>query len=267
MGFLGGLLGEAIGGLTNAFGGGQQQGFQQQQGQQQKGLDAMQASYGQGRDQLQPLYGAGMGAIPQYQASLNTMANPVSSYNNIMGQYDTSPAAKFQMQQMQKAMDQSAAAGGTLGSPSQQQALAQYSQGLTSNDMQNFFGNVMGIQGQYQSGLGNLIGQGANAAGQLNNNFMGQGTNQGMLYNAMGNSALGSAEGKAAGQMGLASAIGQGFNALPDGTIGKLFGGGGSGNVSYGSGGPMEASNYGGAQPSGGGYGQQINNMFSGSLF
>lgn len=221
--------------LDAIFGGGGQQGYGDAANSIQQGIDAMRNSYAQGRDVLQPFYNAGTSALPQYQNLLESMKNPVQFYNGVMDQYNGSPQYNFEMQQMQKAMNQAAAAGGTLGSPSQQQALAQYAQGLSSEDMQRFFGNIMGVQGQYQTGLGNLINTGQNAANTINGNFMNQGNNEGMLYNAKGNAELGAAQSQAAGDQGLFSSIfnlpsmiTQGVNGFK--SLGNLFTGAGGNN-------------------------------------
>ncbi len=55
--------------------------------------------------------------------------------------------------------------------------MQQNASNISSQDMQKWLGNVLGVNQQYGSGLNNLMGYGANSANQMSNMFgeMGQG--------------------------------------------------------------------------------------------
>lgn len=151
-----------------------------------QGKDAVQNNFDQGSQYLQPYNQAGMNAMGQYSQALNGMSNPVGYMNNIMSQYQQSPQAQFETQEMQRASNNSAAAGGQLGSPAQQMAVSRYQNQISNADQQRFFNNAQGINNQYLGGLQGLTGQGFNAAGQMNQNRMGLGDDLATLLQNMG---------------------------------------------------------------------------------
>jgi len=153
-----------------------------------------------------PFYQAGAGAIPQYQNWLNTQANPSGFINHLMRQYQQSPYAKFLNEQGQRALTNQASAEGLIGSSPYQQAGIDYSQKIASQDMQNWLGNVLGINTQYGAGLGGLIGGGQGSANNLSN-----------LYQDAARFMGGMSYGQEAGQL-------QDRNSIWSG-IAKLFGG------------------------------------------
>jgi hypothetical protein len=112
---------------------------------------------------LSPYMQAGNGAIGTYQNALNQMQDPTKFMNNIMGQYQQSPWAKFQTQQGINAANNAGSASGMLGSGAEQKELADYAQNISSRDMQQYFNNAMGINNQYLGGYGHLMDNGLNA--------------------------------------------------------------------------------------------------------
>lgn len=135
-----------------------------------------------------PYWQAGVNAIPQYQSWLSGMANPQQWINNAMNSYQQSPWAKFSTQQGLRAGENAASASGLMGSTPFEEYAQQNAQNISSQDMQNWLANVMGINTQYGAGLGGIMGQGANAANSLANVY-------GNMGNAMGQSAYGQAAG------------------------------------------------------------------------
>ncbi len=205
-----GVLG-GIGSIVSGFNSGAKQAQQYNQ----QGMQNQQQQYDQGLGYLNPYQQAGTQALGQYQGYLNQFQDPNQYYNNVMSNYQQSPAAQFQIQQGEQSANRAAAAGGNVGTPAEQKALMQYSQGVSNQDMQQYFNNQMGISNQYGQGLGNLMNQGFGAAGQMNQNRMGLGDAIGNWYQNMGQNAM---YGQQAQNQGLFGGIG---GIL--GGIGSLF--------------------------------------------
>lgn len=137
----------------------------------------------------QPFWEAGKGAIPGYQNWLQGMKDPSGFVNNLMGQYQQSPWAKYQTQQANRAAQNFGSASGLTGSTPLMQQAQQNSANISSQDMNNWLGNVLGVNTQYGQGLNNMMGMGANAANALTN-----------MYGQMGQQMGEAAYGKEAGQ-------------------------------------------------------------------
>lgn len=118
-----------------------------------------------------PFLQAGYGAIPNFQAWLGSMQDPSGFINKLMGQYQESPWARYQQQQSIRAGTNAASASGLTGSTPFAQQLQQNAQNISSQDMQNWLQNVLGINTQYGQGNQYLMGQGANAANAMTNMF------------------------------------------------------------------------------------------------
>jgi hypothetical protein len=131
-----------------------------------------------------PFYNAGVAAIPRYQNWTNTMSNPSDFINRLMNQYQQSPWAKFQTQQAMRGLTNQASASGLVGSTPLSQFQEQYAHDISSEDMQRWLQNVLGINSSYGSNLEHQYDTGLNA-----------GTNISNIYNrageSMGNLALG----------------------------------------------------------------------------
>jgi len=155
-------------------------------------------------DQLQPEYG-------------RLMQDPSAVMNRIGAGYKQSPGFQFSLDQALKAGNQSAAAGGMIGSPESQQNAMQTATGLGSQDYYNYLNNAMGLYGQGLGGLGNIgqMGYGASDAmarmkaqqlsAQAQNAFAGQANqNQfiGGMLGGIGSFALGGPGGLGAYMLG-----------------------------------------------------------------
>lgn len=130
----------------------------------------------QAREAQNPFYNAGVGAIPQYQEFLSRMKDPSAFINNLMGGYNESPFAKYQQQQATRAALNQGSASGLTGSTPLMQFAAQNARDISSQDMNQFLQNVLGVNSQYGAGLQGLIsgGQGsANAISDLLRSFGG----------------------------------------------------------------------------------------------
>jgi len=115
---------------------------------------------------IQPWQNAGRNAIAPYTNRINQMGDTNGFYNSIMNNYQESPMARYQQQQGVRAGQNAASASGLTGSTPFAQQLQQNAQNISSQDMQRFFDNQMGINRDYLSGQNNLMnyGYGADSA-------------------------------------------------------------------------------------------------------
>lgn len=125
--------------------------------------------FGQARNAQNPFYQAGVGAIPQYQDWLGKMKDPTSFINTIMGNYQESPFAKFQQQQGIRAAQNFGSASGLTGSTPLMMQAQQNAQNISSQDMNQWLQNVLGVNTQYGQGVGNLMSGGQGAANNISN--------------------------------------------------------------------------------------------------
>ena len=119
----------------------------------------------------QPWLNAGQQAIPDYQRWLQRQQNPSGFINNLMGQYNESPYAKYQQQQSLNAGQNAASASGLMGSTPLMQQLQQNAQNISSQDQNQWLQHVLGINTQYGAGQHNLINNGQNSANALTNMY------------------------------------------------------------------------------------------------
>lgn len=118
-----------------------------------------------------PYLNAGQGAIGDYQQWLQSQKDPSAFINNTMGQYQESPYAHYLQQQSMRAGQNAASASGLSGSTPLMQHLQQQANNISSQDMDKWLQNVLGINTQYGQGQNNLMGYGQNAANQLTNTY------------------------------------------------------------------------------------------------
>lgn len=131
-----------------------------------------------------PFLQAGQNAIPGYQNWLNTMQDPSAFINNLMGGYQESPWAQYEQQQAMRAGTNAASASGLSGSTPMALQMQQNASNISSQDMNQWLQNVLGINTQYGSGLNNLMGIGQNSANALTGFY-------GNMANDMGQAAYG----------------------------------------------------------------------------
>lgn len=138
-----------------------------------QGFDAASKALGQGWEQAQqyqkPFWETGVNALPQYNKWLQGMQNPSDYLNNLMGQYQQSPWAKFQTQQGIRAANNAGSASGLIGSTPLAQSTADYARNISSQDQNNWLQNVLGINNLYGQGQFNLANIGQNSANSLTN--------------------------------------------------------------------------------------------------
>lgn len=176
-------------------------------GNQKNPADAAQPYLNQIPGMLQNNFGPymqyGQAALPNLQNQYNQLMNP--NFINTMGKsFQQSPGLQFQINQATNAANRAAAAGGTLGTPAEQQNLANVTSGLANQDYYNWLNHAMGAYGMGLQGEQGMAGMGLNAAGQMS---------QGMEDALMSQANLGYA-----GQ--------QNQNQMNGGMWGSLLGGG-----------------------------------------
>lgn len=121
---------------------------------------------------MQPFVDYGMQAgaylMPEFQQLL---MDPGAKYDQMLSGYE--PSKHYQMQQelMGQQAANSAAAGGMRGSPLEQANQQMITQGLLSNDMQRYYGNVSGLYGQGLGGMSNMYNTGYGAASNLSSDL------------------------------------------------------------------------------------------------
>ncbi len=194
--------------------------------------------------------------INQYTSSIDPIMSKIQSTN--LDDYQTSPGYEFRMQQGQRALEASRAAGGNLNSGATGKALLEYGQGIGSAEYQNYLTNLYnqiggvqaqigGVQagqqsvGQTLDAYGNLINTGYNAAAAKANLGMGAAQQQGAFLTGAADATAGGMMAKsnqmqAAGDQwiklgsmaGGAAAGGMvpgGMGALQGAQVGSQFGG------------------------------------------
>ena len=117
----------------------------------------------------QPYLQAGTQGLGNYQSWLNGQSNPSDFINNLMGQYQESPYARYMQQQSMRAGQNAASASGLSGSTPLLQQLQQNAGNISSQDQNQWLQNVLGINTQYGQGEQNLVNGGQNAANSLSN--------------------------------------------------------------------------------------------------
>lgn len=176
-----------------------------------------QAIYNQSRSDQSPYMQDGQQSLGDLMRMLQ------GGYN--MNQLANDPGYQFQMQQGQKALERSAAAGGRLNSGAFMKGLDQYSQGLASSQFGQRFNRLATVAGMGQNSAQNL--------GLLGGNFA---NSMSQLYGAQGNA-------QAAGYMGLAKGFGGLMGSVASVGTGMPMGGGGYGGGSAPSASSLFASN------------------------
>lgn len=123
-------------------------------------------------DIAQQYYGpyaqAGQQALEDLQQRFGAMAqSPTDVMGDIMEQYEESPRAQFEQQQLERSLGNTAAAGGFAGTPYHQQQVGDQVQQLLSKDMERYLQDALGIQRTGLAGEQDIMGKGLQAGGQL----------------------------------------------------------------------------------------------------
>ena len=125
--------------------------------------------YNRARDVQNPFLNMGKEAIPQFQEWLKGMKDPSGFINNLMGKYSESPWAKYQQEQALRASGNMGSASGLNGSTPMSQFNQENARNISSQDMNQWLQNVLGINTQYGAGQNAMIQGGQHAADALTN--------------------------------------------------------------------------------------------------
>jgi hypothetical protein len=121
-----------------------------------------------GHAQLDPFINAGTRQIPGLEGNYNKLTQDPAAFMRQLGAgYQQSPGYQFSVDQATKAANQAAAAGGMVGSPAEQQMLAETTQGLASRDYDSYMNRALGLYGTGLSGMQGLYQGGQQSAGSL----------------------------------------------------------------------------------------------------
>lgn len=135
---------------------------------------------------LNPFLKAGQGAIPDFQNWLKSMQNPSGFINNLMGSYQESPYAHYQQDQAMRSAQNMGSASGLTGSTPLTQFAQQNARDISSQDMNQWLQNVLGINSQYGAGQMGLMGQGMQAGNAMSQMLGDYARNQAMLKYGQG---------------------------------------------------------------------------------
>ena len=116
-----------------------------------------------------PFYEGGIRGMGNYENWLGSMKDPSGFINNLMGKYKESPWAKYQQEQATRGAMNQGSASGLTGSTPLMQFAAQNARDISSQDMNQWLQNVLGINTQYGQGQETLMHGGQNAANSLSN--------------------------------------------------------------------------------------------------
>jgi hypothetical protein len=118
--------------------------------------------------QLQQQYGNLIGNGGALQAQNNElMNNPSAVMNRIGSTFQASPGYNWQAGQAMNAANHAAAAGGMLGSPAEQQGVANSVGQMANQDYYNYLNHGMSLFGQGLNNNMSLYGMGLNGLGDL----------------------------------------------------------------------------------------------------
>jgi len=201
MGFdLGGIFDpfDMMGKVGGILGGNQSAGYD-------KASKQMEEYMRKANEAYQPFLNAGQGAIPQFQDWMKQYQDPNKFMENAFSKYQMSPGAMNQMNQAQRAAGNAASSSGLSGSTAHMREAGNIASQATSNDMQQYLKNILGIGGQYGQGLNTLMGHGMGAAGGMSGNYGNMGSNLANMYGG----------GAAANQNQMNQLLGMGMNLLP----------------------------------------------------
>ena len=172
------------------------------------------AMYDQNQANLQPFLNEGTSAIPTLGGEINTLQGMVNNANpNTAGSiqaFENTPGYKFQLQQGEQAIQNSAAASGGLLGGATLQSLLSYGQGLAGTTYQQYLNNLNTNIDQEQQVIGDT-------QQQVNTGLSAGGAIAGVSENAGNNisaNTIGAGNAAAAGEVGSANAIANGVGSV-----------------------------------------------------
>lgn len=123
---------------------------------------------GKGRNLLNPYIQAGLQMMPELQKQFGNLMNNPGGFLNTLGQgFQSSPGFDFQKNQAIDSANRVAAAGGMLGTPAEQQQIANTVNGLANQDYYNWLDRSTGLYNRGLSGAEGINQMGFNASSKL----------------------------------------------------------------------------------------------------
>lgn len=123
---------------------------------------------GYGREAYQPFIDRGRQAEQRVSPIYQRMSQDPQGYlNELMGGYQESPGAQYQMGRGMDAARAAAASTGTAGGTEDQRRRMEMASGIVGQDRQQYLNNLLGMQGSGLQGEERRIGEGFNASGSL----------------------------------------------------------------------------------------------------
>jgi hypothetical protein len=122
-----------------------------------------------------PYIKSGQDALPNLQKQYDMLTNNPGAMMNQMGQnFQQSPGYNFQLNQGMNAINHAAAAGGTLGTPMEQQNAANMAGGFANQDYYNWLNHSMNMYGAGLQGQQGMAQMGLQAGDDMSNALMSQ---------------------------------------------------------------------------------------------
>jgi hypothetical protein len=163
---------------------------------QREAMEYQKANYEKSRGDLSPFIQSGQGANGLLGSFLGLNgAAPLN--DNVLQSFYNSPDFKFALKGGSEALDNSAAAKGSVLGGNQIRAQTEYGQGMATQNLQN-----------YLTKLATMSGQGITAGGYLGSIGTGAGNSVGASANNVGNSIMAAGTADASGTLGMV----KGFN-------------------------------------------------------
>lgn len=117
------------------------------------------------RPYFEPYIKAGQGTIPTLQGQYNNLLNnPGELYQKLASGYQSSPGYDFAKKQALGAIDNAAAAGGSLGSMGHQQQAGEMATNLANKDFNDYLNQILGLYGSGLSGTQDMFKTGFGAS-------------------------------------------------------------------------------------------------------
>lgn len=112
---------------------------------------------------------------PWREAGQNALGRLTNASTGDLSEFQASPGYEFVRSEGQRDIGNSFAARGGAASGNALRALAQYNQGLASNEFGNWWNRQAGLAGVGQAATQSTANAGANAAANIGNNLIGAG--------------------------------------------------------------------------------------------
>lgn len=122
--------------------------------------------YQQQLEYMTPYMEGGLQAGSQLGQQLQEISSPDNYVSKVLGEWQETPAARYQREQGLKSISGNLATQGLTGSGPEAKALQNYGQQLTGMGQQQYLQNIQGVRNQLLNQLQNIYGKGLGASAQ-----------------------------------------------------------------------------------------------------